>query len=327
MVPALRWGILAPGRIARKFAEGLQAVEGAELVAVGSRSQERADRFGQELNVPHRHGSYQALADDGDVEAIYVATPHSGHMDCSILCLEAGKAVLCEKPFTINAAQARKVVQTARAKGVFCMEAMWTRFFPLMARVRELVAERAVGEVRMVMADFGFRAQVSPEGRLFNPALGGGGLLDVGVYAVSFASMLLGRPARIASLAEIGQTGVDEQAAMVFGYAGGQLALLATGVRTSTPQQAIVIGTDGRITIPPAWWNPRRVTIARSGQEPQELEMPVRGNGYNYQAEEVARCLAEGKAESQIMPLEESIEIMETMDEVRAQWGLRYPME
>ena len=327
MSDKLRWGILGPGSIARKFAEGLKAAPGAALVAVGSRSRERADKFGDQFHVPRRHAGYQALADDPDVDAIYVATPHSGHRDCSILCLEAGKAVLCEKPFTINAAQARDVVAVARRKNVFLMEAMWTRFFPLMARVRELVADKAVGEVRMIMVDFGFRAGVNPEGRLFNPALGGGGLLDVGVYAVSFVSMLLGRPVRIASLAEIGETGVDEQAAMIFQYDGGELALLATGVRTSTPQHAIIVGTDGKITIPPAWWNPRRMTIARGGQETEEVEMPVEGNGYNFQAVEVARCLAEGKTESDVMPLDETVQIMETLDEVRAQWGLRYPME
>lgn len=323
----LRWGILGPGRIAHKFAEGLKSAAGAELVAVGSRSQDRADAFADEFDVPRRHDSYQALADDPDVDAIYISTPHSAHMDESIRCLRAHKAVLCEKPFAINADQARQVVEVARAEGVFCMEAMWTRFFPLMGRVRQLVADKAIGEVRMVMADFGFRATVDPDGRLFKPALGGGGLLDVGVYPISFASMLLGAPAQVTGLAEIGSTGVDEQAGMVFLYPGGQMAVLATGVRTTTPHDAWVLGTEGKIYIPPAFWNPRGMTVYRQGQDGEEIEMPIEGNGYNFQAEEVAHCLAEGKTESEIMPLDETIQIMETADELRRQWGLRYPME
>jgi predicted dehydrogenase len=327
MSDKLRWGILGAGSIARKFAEGLTSADGAELTAVGSRQQESADAFGDEFGIPHRHASYQALADDADVDAIYVATPHTLHRENSILCLEAGKAVLCEKPFAINAEQAREAVDVARARGVFLMEAMWTRFFPIMYRLRELLAEGAIGEVRMVAADFGFRANFNPEGRLLNPHLGGGGLLDVGVYAVSLASMVLGRPTRIASLAEIGTTGVDEQAGMVFGYDGGQLSMLYTAARTNTPQEAVVMGTDGRIALPAPWWRPQRMTLIRSGQDPQEIVMEPEGNGYNYEAVEVARCLAQGKTESDVMPLDESIEIMETMDQVRAQWGLKYPME
>ena len=328
MSEKLRWGILAPGNIARKFATGLQALDDAELLAVGSRSQERAEKFGREFGASRCYGSYQALVDDPDVDAIYVATPHSGHREESIRCLTAGKATLCEKPFTINAPQARQVVAVAREKGVFLMEAMWTRFFPIMARLRELVAEGAIGEVRMVMGDFGFRAgTINAEGRLFNPALGGGGLLDVGIYPISFASMLLGRPAKITGLAEMGTTGVDVQAGMVFLYPEGQMAVLATAVRTTTPHAAWVCGTEGRIYIPPAFWRPETMTLYRDGQEPEEIPLPIVGNGYNYQAAEVARCLAAGKTESEIMPLDESIQIMESLDELRAQWGLKYPME
>ena len=327
MSDKLRWGILGTGSIARKFAEGLTSADGAELTAIGSRKQETADAFGDEFDIPHRHASYQALADDADVDAIYVATPHTLHSENSILCLEAGKAVLCEKPFAINAEQARQTVDVARGRGVFLMEAMWTRFFPLMSWLRGLLADGAIGEVRMVAADFGFRADFNPDSRLLNPDLGGGGLLDVGVYTVSLASMVLGKPSRIASLADIGRTGVDEQAAMVFGYDGGQLSVLYTAVRTSTPHEAVILGTDGQIRLPTAWWRPQRMTLIRSGQEPEEVVMEPEGNGYNYEAVEVARCLDEGKTESDVMPLDESIEIMETMDQVRAQWGLKYPME
>ncbi len=327
MSKRIRWGILSTGAIAKTFARGLASAEGAELVAVGSRTQAAADAFGDEFKVPHRHASYEALASDPDVDVIYVATPHNLHKENTILCLESGKAVLCEKPFAINAQEARAMVETARRKGIFLMDAMWTRYIPAIGRVRELLQEGVIGEVRMVCADFGFRAGWNEEGRLLNPAYGGGGLLDVGVYTVSLASMVLGTPDRITGLAHIGKTGVDEQAAMVLGYSEGRLAVLYTGVRTNTPQEAYILGTDGRIHIHAPWWKPTHITLTVYGKEAQELEIPFKGNGYNYEAEEVMRCLNEGLLESPLMPLDETITIMETMDSIRAQWGLRYPME
>jgi len=327
MSDKLRWGIIATGSIARKFATGLRSVDGAELVAVGSRSREKADEFGDEFDIPRRHAGYEALVGDGDVDAVYVATPHNLHVENTILALEAGKAVLCEKPFAINAEQARMAVHVARENNLFLMEAMWTRFFPIMYRLRELLVGGVLGEIRMVTADFGFRAEVDPDRRLFNPALGGGGLLDVGVYPVSFMSMVLGRPSRITGMAEIGATGVDEQAAVVFGYDGGQLGALTTGIRTSTPQEATVIGTEGRIRIHSPWWQPQRMTIRRPDAGDEEIHLPVQGNGFNYEADHVARCIARGKTESDVMGLDETIAVMETMDEIRAQWGLKYPME
>jgi len=327
MSRTIRWGILGPGRIARKFATGLRDAEGAELLAVGSRSSERAEAFAQEFDVPRRHEGYESLAADEDMDAIYVATPHPMHKDNTILCLEAGKAVLCEKPFTINAAQAQAVIRVARERKVFCMEAMWTRFLPSIARLRELLADGAIGEVRMVCGDFGFRTGFDPEGRLLNPNLAGGGLLDVGVYPLSLTQMILGSPTRIASLAEIGETGVDEQCAAVLGYAGGQLAVIRAAVRTTMGQEAEVLGTEGRIRLHAGWWGGSRMTLMRAGAEPSDIDVPVKGNGYNYQAEEVMRCLREGKTESETMPLDESLAIVQTTDRIREQWGLKYPME
>ena len=323
----VRWGIIGAGGIAGKFAAGLKDVEGAQLVAIGSRTQEKADAFGDKFAVPHRHGSYEALAADGDVEAVYIATPHPMHRPNSILCLEAGKAVLCEKPFTVNAAEAREVAAVARRKGLFLMEAMWSRFLPPMVKLRELLADGAIGEVRMVMADFGFRCGWNPESRLLNPALAGGGLLDVGVYPISLASMILGEPVGVTGLADIGKTGVDEQAAMVLKCEGGTIAVLATGVRTSTPQEATILGTDGWVRLHAGWWRGSKFTIYPGGKEAQDISVPITGNGYNYEADEVARCLAAGKTESDVMPLDETLSIMKTMDELRRQWGLKYPME
>lgn len=322
----VRWGILAPGNIAKRFAQGVQALPDATVVAAGSRAKEKADAFSDALGIPNRYGSYEALVADPEVDIVYVASPHPFHKEHTLLALNAGKPVLCEKPFTINAAELEEVVRVAREKKLFLMEGMWSRYFPAMVRVRELLAEGAIGEVRLLEADFGFRAGVNPEGRLFNPALGGGALLDVGVYVVSLASMLLGTPDRIASLATLGETGVDEQSAMLFGYPNGQLAVLSTAVRTNTPHKATIVGTDGRIVIHPRWWNPEKLTLTRGGKD-EEIAVPFEGNGFNYEAAEAASCLRAGKLESDIMPLDESLSILKTLDTLRAQWGLKYPME
>ena len=327
MVEKIRWGIIGTGNIARQFARGLAVLPDAELVAIGSRTAAAAEAFAAMFSVPHRHGSYEDLAQDPDVDVVYVATPHSLHRPNTLLCLRAGKAVLCEKPFAINAAQAGEMIRLAREKGLLLMEAMWSRFFPAMAKVRELLAAGAVGQVWLLTADFGFRARFDPSSRLFDLALGGGALLDVGVYAVSLASMVFGPPSRVTGLAHLGPTGVDEQAGIILGYEGGPLAVLATAIRTATPQEAMLMGSDGHIRIHPRWWVPTRLTLSVSGREDEILELPFTGNGYNYEAAEVMACLRAGKLESEVMPLDETLSIMRALDQLRAQWGLKYPME
>ncbi len=327
MYEKIRWGIIGTGNIAKLFAHGLSALPDAELVAVGSRSQASADTFGDQFAIPRRHASYQALAEDPGVDAIYIATPHPLHRENTLQALRAGKAVLTEKPFTINAQEAREVIQFARQQRLFLMEAMWTRFIPAMVRVRELLAQGVIGEPHMLTADFGFRTGFNPEGRLFNPQLGGGALLDVGVYCISLASMIFGKPERITSMAHLGETRVDERAAMILGYSGGQLALLSTAIRTNTPMEAIISGSEGQIRIPPLFWKPTHISVTVHGKEQTEIDLPLVGNGYNYQAAEVARCLREGQTESPVMPLDETLSIVEMMDTIRSQWGLKYPME
>jgi predicted dehydrogenase len=249
------------------------------------------------------------------------------HRDHSILCLSAGKAVLCEKPFAVNAAEARAVVEVARQRRVFLMEAMWTRFLPAIVQVRQWLAAGAIGEPRLVTADFGFRAGIDPAGRLFSPSLAGGALLDVGVYPISLACMVFGPyPDRLASLAALGQTGVDEQAGVVLGYPGGRLAVATTAIRTSTPQEARILGTEGMILIDPAFWRAERAVL-RAGSREEVAAAPLVGNGYNYEAAEVGRCLRAGQLESPDMTLQDTVAIMEVLDRIRAQWGLRYPME
>ena len=323
----IRWGILAPGRIARKFATGLTYLNDAEIAAVGARSAKSAAAFAADFNVARQHVGYENLAADPDVDVIYVASPHSLHMEHTLLCIDHGKAVLCEKPFTINTAQAKQVIDRAREREVFLMEAVWPRHLPLMAKVRAMVADGVIGDIRMITGDFGFRTNFDPQSRLFDPALGGGGLLDVGVYPVSFAAMLLGVPNRTATMAEIGATGVDEQATIILGYPSGALASILAAIRTRTPSEITIMGTDGLIRIPPPAWTSTKMTIQRAGQVPEEIVLPFEGNGYNYQAAEVHACLRAGKLESDVISLDETLSIMETLDKIRAQWGLTYPME
>ncbi len=325
----IRWGILGTGGIANTFAKGLSVLPDAELVAVGSRKQETADVFANKYNIPHRHPSYEALANDPDVDAIYVCTPHPMHKDAVMVSLKGGKAVLCEKPFTLNAAEAQEVITYARQHNLFLMEAMWTRFLPVMGKVRELVAQGVIGDVRAVMADFGFRTDFNPSSRLLAPELGGGALLDVGVYVTSFASMVLGGKVapRIVSLADLGQTGVDEQSAFILGYPQGRLAMLFSAVRTESPHEAIVMGENGRIKVHAQFYHSTRLTLSVRGKEDQVIDVPYEGNGFNYEIAEVMRCLRAGKLESDILPLDETLAIMQTLDAIRAPWGLKYPTE
>ena len=322
----IHWGILGPGSISKKFAQGLQVVSDAKITAVGSRDKTRADDFAREFDVPHAYASYEALVMDPDVDVIYIGTPHNFHKEHTLLCLNHGKHVLCEKPFAINASEAEEMIALARQKGLFLMEAMWSRYLPALVKTRALIAEGAIGDIRLIQSDFGFRAEVNPNGRLFNLALGGGALLDVGIYPLSLAHMLLGTPTQITSMASIGTTGVDEQTSFILGFDQGKLAVLSTAIRTSTPQEAYIIGTSGWIKIHSPWWVSEAITLRANGQE-QIISCPKTGNGYNYEAEEVGYCLRAGKLESDLMPLDESLSLMKVLDEIRSQIGLRYPME
>lgn len=328
MTNRIRWGILGTGSIAHKFATGLAVLPDAELVAVGSRTQASADAFADPFNVPHRHASYDALAADPDVEVVYVATPHPLHHPNTVLCLKAGKAVLCEKPFAINAREAEDMVRVARERRLFLMEAMWTRYLPIVVKVREWLAEGRIGRPRMMTGDFGFRAGFNEESRLFDRTMGGGALLDVGIYPISFASMVFGRqPSRIAGFADLGKSGVDEQAAIVFSYDQGELATLYTAIRTTTPQEVIIMGEEGSIRIHSPFWYGTTATLAVAGKDPETVELPYLGNGYTHEAMEVMRCLRAGEVESPVMPLDETIALMKTLDAIRAQWGLTYPTD
>jgi len=312
----LRWGVIGTGGIARSFTADLQFTDSGTVVAVGSRRPASADRFADEFGVLHRHASYEALVSDPAVDVVYVATPHPMHHAATLLALEAGKSALVEKAFTINAAQARELVAAARSRGLFLMEAMWTRFLPHMGEVRRLVAGGGLGDIVTVTADHGQWFAKDPSSRLFDPELGGGALLDLGVYPVSFASMILGPPERMVAMIEPAFTGVDGQTSMVFGYGGGAQAVLTCTSAAKSPTRAAIVGTDARIEIDGDFYSPTSFSfIPRQGQ-PHLFSEPHPGRGLWHEADEVARCLAAGLLESPVMPLDETISIMETMDAI-----------
>jgi predicted dehydrogenase len=315
----VRWGILGTGGIASAFVTDLQLADSGVAVAVGSRSQESADRFADAFSIASRHASYELLAADPDVDVIYVATPHPMHHGNAILALRAGKHVVVEKPFTMNAAEAREIVRVARECGLFAMEAMWTRFLPHVAVIRDWLAQGVLGDIVTVIADHGQWFAEDPAFRLFAPELGGGALLDLGVYPVSFASMVLGTPSRIVSMSDPAFTGVDAQTSMVFGYDSGAQSVLTCTLRAKSPARAAIVGTDARIEIEGSFYAPAAVTLIPRNGDPVRAEPAHDGRGLRHQADEVARRLAAGQVESPLMPLDETISIMETMDTVLAQ--------
>lgn len=342
---ALGWGILGAGGIARIFARDLRTA-GLRVVAVGSRAADTAEAFGRELDVPHRHASYEALCDDPGVDVVYVATPHSMHRDNALLALRAGKHVLVEKPFTINAFEARELVAEARKRGLFLMEAMWTRFLPTMVALRELIGGGALGEIRSVLADHCQYIPIERAKRLHLPELGGGALLDLGVYPVSFAHMLLGKPDEIAATARLTELGVDENLSLSLAWSGGQRASLHCDMMGQGPNRAAVVGSRGWVEFDRVWYNQTNwVHYAQDGSVVRRFDDRVEGRGMQCQALEVEAIVASGNGdrgnsdhgdsargddhsvESPIMSHGATIEVMEIMDAIRAKIGVRYPGE
>lgn len=324
----IKWGILGPGRIAHSFAKGLKSLEDAEIVAVGSRDLEKSQEFAKKYSITNAYGSYQDLVNDKDVDIIYVATPHPFHKDCALLCLNAGKAVICEKPLTINAKESAELIACAKKNQVFLMEGMWTRFLPVTVKVMELISSGIIGDIKMIKADFGFCCGPDPSSRLLNPELGGGALLDVGVYVISYVSMLLGgeTPLSISSIANIGESKVDEEFSAIIGYDGGKIATVSGAIKTNIPQDVMILGTKGRIQIP-NFWHGNSVTVDLDNKDSQVYQLPFEASGFNYEAAEAIRCIKTGKLESDIMPLSESLTIIKIMDTIREQWSFKYPFE
>lgn len=327
-VPPLRWGVIGTGGIADAFVRDLALLPGASVAAVGSRSASTAERFAVTHGIARAFPAYDQLVSCTDVDAVYVATPHPAHHAAAMLAIEAGKAVLVEKPFTLNATEAASLVAAARARGTFLMEAMWTRFLPHIVQLREWLASGALGEVRSVVAEHGQWFERDAAHRLFAPELGGGALLDLGIYPMSFASMVLGTPVRVTAVSDQAFTGVDATTSVLMQYAGGAHAVVTSSLEAAGMNAASVAGTEARVEIDPTWYRPTRMRlVSRDGSVVEVVDAPHEGKGLRHQAAEVARCVAADRLESDVMPLDETVSIMATLDEVRRQIGLVYPSE
>jgi predicted dehydrogenase len=323
----LRWGILATGGIAHAFTSDLRTA-GLTVSAVGSRRPEASREFAAQFEIPHAHGSYEELVADPDVDIVYVATPHPMHADNAVLALEAGKHVLVEKPFTLTGAEAERVREVARARGLLAMEAMWTRYLPHMVRIREIVRSGSLGEVRAVFADHTQRISSDPGHRLNALALGGGSLLDLGIYPVSFAWDILGAPVTVTARGRLGETGADNEVATIFTHADGAISTSVSTSRAVGPNTAHILGTDARIDIDRVWYTPTSFRVAApDGTVLEEYRSDIQGRGMQYQALAAERFLAEGKTDSDLLPLDQTVAIMHVLDELRAQIGVRYPGE
>ncbi|UNK71871.1 Gfo/Idh/MocA family oxidoreductase [Microbacterium sp. H1-D42] len=325
----LRWGILATGGIAAAFASDLRTA-GLDLVAVGSRSQESADAFAARFDIPRAHGSYQALVADPDVDIIYVATPHPMHHEDARLALEHGKHALVEKSFTLNRDEAEGLQRLAAEKGLIVMEAMWTRYLPHMVRIREIIAEGTLGEIRAVSADHTQNLPTDLTHRLNAIELGGGALLDLGVYPISFIWDVLGEPATIQATARLIETGADAEVATIMTHAGGAISTSLSSSRTSGPNQAVVLGTAARIEIDRVWYAPTSFRVVDAhGTVLEEYTSSVEGRGMQYQAFAAEGAVAHGDPSGALLalPVAESVGIMGTLDEIRRQIGVSYPTE
>lgn len=318
------WGILGPGNIAHKFADALSVTENGVLYAVGSRDSGRAREFADKYGAVEAYGSYDEVIGDEQVEVVYIATPHNRHYELTKKCLEAGKAVLCEKPITINAGQFEELVTLARKKKVFYMDALWTRFIPTIVKAKELIDSGRIGEIKAVKADFGFRTDYNPKGRLYNPELGGGTILDIGIYPVFLSLLILGYPDTVKAAAVIGKTGVDESCSMAFSYKNGAVANLLSTFLADTETSAEICGTKGKIFINRLWFMPSTLTLVTGDREKEDFTFETRMNGYEYEAEEVMKCLDQGKTESGILPLDFTMQLMKLLDAVRKEVGVQY---
>lgn len=320
-----RWGIAGPGSIARRFADALEQLDDAELAAVGSRDLGRAEAF-VARHGGRAYGSYEALADDPTVEAVYVATPPSCHARDTVMFLDAGKHVLCEKPFALNAHQSMLMIDAAQRNQRFLMEAMWSRFLPAYRTMRALLDDGEIGTPNHVIADFGMRRPVDPADRHFDPRLGGGGLLDLGVYPVQLASFVFGPPSSVRAVGHIGETGVDEQVAAVLGHPDGATAVVQAALRVHMTITARICGENGVIELPAFMHCPDHLFVQRAAER-RRIDAGWEGEGLRFQVEEVHRCLAAGLLESSVMPLGESLSIMRTLDTIRTEIGLMFPGE
>jgi len=326
----IRWGFLGTGHIAHKFASDLRFVEDAELIAVGSRSKQSADDFCKEFRVKYAHNSYEELAQNPDVDVIYIATPHSLHCENTLLCLQHHKAVLCEKPFAMNARQANAMISFAKDRKVFLMEALWTKFHPHYIKMQEIIGQGLLGEIRAVLVNFGFKPIPPVPARLFDPELGGGTVMDIGIYNVFMAISILGKPDHIDAVMTPASTGVDEQCAILFRYKNGAMAQLFSTFSSNLGTEADICGAEGRIRLTSRFYEPSATVEFYKDRADSKEIIPVTkeaGFGYHYEARHVNDCLRKGLTESPVVTFADTVLLMETLDKIRAIAGIRYPAD
>jgi predicted dehydrogenase len=326
----IRWGILGAGRIARKFASDLKLVGDAELIAIGSRGKQSADEFNKEFPVKYCHYNYLDLVQNPEVDVIYIATPHNLHHENTLLCLDHGKAVLCEKPFAMNSKQTVEMIEKAREKKLFLMEALWTKFHPHFIKMQKMIGQGLLGEIKAVLVNFGFKPMAPIPARLFDPELGGGTVMDIGIYNVFIAMSILGKPDAIDAVITPASTGVDEQCAILFRYKNGALAQLFSTFSSNLATEADICGTDGRIRLTSRFYEPSSTVEFYSDRAESREVIPVEkepGFGYQYEARHVNDCLRKGLTESPIVSFADTLQLMETLDEIRKVAGIRYPAD
>jgi predicted dehydrogenase len=326
----IRWGILGAGRIARKFASDLKLAEGCELIAIGSRSRHSAEEFNKEFPVQYCHYRYEELAQNPDVDVIYIATPHNLHYDNTLLCLNHNKAVLCEKPFAMNSRQTIEMINLAKEKKLFLMEALWTKFHPHYIKTLEMIQQGLLGEIRSVLVNFGFKPAPPVPARLFDPALGGGTVMDIGIYNVFMAMSVLGKPDHIEATMTPASTGVDEQCAILFRYKNGALAQLFSTFSSNLATEADISGTEGRIRLTSRFYEPSSTVEFYKGRPDSKEIIPVHkeeGFGYQYEARHVNDCLRNGLTESPVVSFADTHLLMETLDTIRKIAGIHYPAD
>lgn len=326
----IRWGILGAGRIARKFASDLKLVADAELIAIGSRSKESAEDFNKDFPVKYLHSTYEELAQNPDVDVIYIATPHNLHHENTLLCLRNRKAVLCEKPFAMNRQQTLEMIDLAIESKVFLMEALWTKFHPHYIKLHQMIGQGMLGEIKSVLINFGFKPADPIPARLFDPALGGGTVMDIGIYNVFMAMSVLGKPDHIDAVMTPSATGVDEQCAILFRYKSGAMAQLFSTFSSNLATEADICGTDSRIRLTSRFYEPSAtIEYYRERADSKEV-IPVEkeaGFGYQYEARHVNECLKKGLTESPVAPFADTVLLMETLDKIRKIAGIHYPSD
>lgn len=324
----MKWGILATGTIAAKFADTINRMEGQQLVACASRSVAKAEAFAQKFGIPHAHASYEALVADPEVEVIYIATPNNLHAENCRLCLNAGKHVLCEKPLTPTRAEGETLFALAAEKGLFLMEAFWIRHLPVLQKMQTLLREGAIGEVVYARSDYGFVAKGARKDRKFDSALAGGALLDIGVYNLGFMRMVMGdtEPEILASRCHINEYGTDDFSTVLLRYPGDKTATITTAIGIEMPRAAVIYGTAGRMELED-FQAAQRLVVYPAEKEPYTIELPFAVNGFEYQVEEATRCIAAGAAASKVLAPQDTLAVLGQMDALRAAWGLKFACE